>query len=164
MARGLSVTVPSGQTHLRATLALGAASLVLCEVYDQSQMHTLGVFTGALMTPDLDVDQGMYTNYILRKISRPLVYAFWWYFLIPGSVFYWSWAVGLMAADALHITLDILDELFTETRRPCRQGPHETGRWERSGALVLDASEASRGIESRHIAGARVLLRGTRSP
>ena len=36
---------------------------------------------------------------------------------VPGSVFYWSPVVGLMAADALHVVMDIYTEIVAGLKR-----------------------------------------------
>jgi uncharacterized metal-binding protein len=66
--------MPSGKVHVAITLsALSGviAPWVLVNVGGNEYAYIAGCATGILITPDLDVDGGMYSHHIIRKVSRP---------------------------------------------------------------------------------------------
>ena len=135
-----------GKDHAKTTAVLAGISMAVCYKFDLTQWHTVGIFSGLLLTPDLDVDKGCIANHIIRStpvVGEPLewlwsrywmpysafakhrgilshsiivssivrlCYAFWWMALIPGTRFYYSFAVGLMISDAAHILMDMWSE------------------------------------------------------
>lgn len=81
--------MPAGKYHFRATLILTAVSGVVCYRYGLSQWHTLGIATGTILTPDLDVDKGCISHKIVRSIpvvGVPLVKLWTWYWTPYGKI------------------------------------------------------------------------------
>ena len=78
--------MPDGRSHARATIALAAVTALTVSQVDAvtvsftaqgwinsatlqpSQWITAGVAVGVLVTPDLDLDAGFYSNYLLRRL------------------------------------------------------------------------------------------------
>jgi len=69
----------SGAKHLKisTTLAvpLGAASVVLCSDYEVNAAFIGGLIWATFVTPDLDIDGGNITLAKIRRVSRPLAFA-----------------------------------------------------------------------------------------
>ena len=80
--------MPNGRTHTKASLIaapiIGAAFLFSGYPTSISAAATAGTLVGVLIGPDLDVDAGNYSLYILRRtplIGRPLAWLWrflWW--------------------------------------------------------------------------------------
>lgn len=58
----------NGRTHAITTLILAGASAIYCQHNDLTQWHTVGIVSGVLIGPDLDVDGGNISNKILRSV------------------------------------------------------------------------------------------------
>ena len=58
----------SGRVHQKATVILAGVSVAFCYHYDWTQWHSVGVLSGLVLTPDLDVDHGSISNHTVRSI------------------------------------------------------------------------------------------------
>ena len=71
--------MPSGRTHTMATIALGVGSLLT----GQDTAVTVGILSGILLSPDLDVDEGNISLAHLRRVpfvgkTLALAWRFYW--------------------------------------------------------------------------------------
>ncbi len=65
--------MPSGKFHALATTALAGVSLATCFMVGAPQVITLGIISGLILTPDLDVDNGSLALSIVRKAPKDII-------------------------------------------------------------------------------------------
>jgi uncharacterized metal-binding protein len=81
--------MPSGKVHAAITLSIASgviAPYVIVNLNGDPYLYVAGTLAGVLITPDLDVDAGMYSDTIIRKIS-PLAQTAWRTLWTPYSSF-----------------------------------------------------------------------------
>ena len=80
--------MPSGKVHVAITLSTLSgviAPWVLVNAGGNEYAYIAGCATGVLITPDLDVNGGMYSHYLIRKVSRPAQFL-WRLFWTPYAL------------------------------------------------------------------------------
>lgn len=82
--------MPSGRVHSAATVFLAASSAWIGyrSGAPAAQVAALsaGILTGLVLTPDLDVDQGSYSAYVVRRAFGRRAAQLWILFWLPYSM------------------------------------------------------------------------------
>lgn len=80
--------MPSGKVHLALTLSVASgviAPYAIVQTGGDPWLYVAGALVGTMVTPDLDVDGGMYSDSVLRKVFIPLQWlwrGFWYTYAI----------------------------------------------------------------------------------
>jgi uncharacterized metal-binding protein len=75
--------MPDGRTHTTATIIWSAASLpagIVCGQGWHSFAITAGAMVGLVLTPDLDIEKGSFSHYIIRRYFG--LFSYWIWFIV----------------------------------------------------------------------------------